>query len=100
MYNRIQVKLIDKNDIEFDAQVYIMNNVNKFKYPTNKYMKGVALTTAAFYYLNKQKCDYQNFEINVVDALGKHEEVWHKVKLKLSDYPESVQEIINEIVNK
>lgn len=69
-----------------------------FQYPKDEYFKGVALTMAAFHYLNRDKADYENFEINVMEACSRKDHGIHTVKLCMDDYPELVREIIESIM--
>lgn len=99
-YERRQVQVEDKNGWIFDAYVYVMTERHIFKKPTEEYLKGVALTHAAHYYLNDEDRDYEHFEVELFDALTGKSHGFHQVTLSMSDYPNTVRQRIHDIKSR
>mmetsp|Transcript_28418 Transcript_28418/g.25153 ORF Transcript_28418/g.25153 Transcript_28418/m.25153 type:complete len:82 (-) Transcript_28418:15-260(-) len=76
----------------FDVYVYIMNDVEKFQYPSEEYLKGVAKTISSFYYFSGQEFDYENISIEIHSSKSSKLISKHKIKLSLSDYPDLIKD--------
>jgi hypothetical protein len=69
-----------------------MNDIDSFVQPTDEYLKGVAQTIAAHYYLSGKETDFQNFKISIVSACRNEVESVVDVKLDIEEYPELIQD--------
>ena len=98
MYDRVIV-YPENNGEQFEAYVYTMNDLSKFKYPCESYLKGVGQTISAHYYLSNQIFDFNNINIDIVQAKEDKYIGESKIKLELEEYPELIQEKISEIIN-
>mmetsp|Transcript_4114 Transcript_4114/g.4748 ORF Transcript_4114/g.4748 Transcript_4114/m.4748 type:complete len:173 (-) Transcript_4114:19-537(-) len=99
MYDRIVMQCESTQGEVFDAFVYIMNDISKYAYPTEGYLKGVAQTIASHYYLSKQTFDFENVVIEIVKADGEEIIRNHTVKMGIEEYPELIKNQIAEIIS-
>lgn len=68
-----------------------------FVYPNEEYMKGLAQTMAAYYYLNDEDTDYEHFTIDVYEQVTDKYHGKHQLQLTMEDYPELVKDKILKI---
>jgi cation transport regulator ChaC len=91
-YDRVVVQCIGKDQQIFDAIVYVMNNINKFVHPSEEYLKGVAQTMAAHYYLSGLETNYKAFSIEIISACRNEVENIAEIKLEIEEYHELIQD--------
>ena len=72
-YTRQDVELVDKTGVTFNAQAYIMNSRDYFKYPADAYLEACAKTSMAYFYLepkvSAKKLDYHKVTYPVLNAV-------------------------------